>query len=71
MKFVDPTKPYRKSGGWATRLFVLLPAVPNTNGGLIENLFPLSRPLALPTRGSPSEKYRLKLDPSLKRDHPR
>jgi hypothetical protein len=25
--------------GWGTRLFVVLPAVPNTNGGLIENLF--------------------------------
>jgi len=25
--------------GWATRLFVVLPAVPNTNGGLIENCF--------------------------------
>jgi hypothetical protein len=25
MKFVDPTKPYRKSGGWGTRRFVARP----------------------------------------------
>ena len=25
--------------GWGTRLFAVLPAVPNINGGLIENLF--------------------------------
>jgi hypothetical protein len=37
MRFVDPTKPYRKSGGWGTRLFVVLPAVPNTDDGSIEN----------------------------------
>jgi hypothetical protein len=24
---------------WGTRLFVVLPAVPNINGGLIENFF--------------------------------
>jgi hypothetical protein len=29
MKFVDPTKPYRKSGGWGTRRFVALTTVPN------------------------------------------
>jgi hypothetical protein len=29
MRFVDPTKPYRKSGGWGTRLFVVLPTVLN------------------------------------------
>jgi hypothetical protein len=42
MRFVDPTKPYRKSGGWGTRLFVALPAVPNTIRRLIENLFLIS-----------------------------
>jgi hypothetical protein len=35
--------------GWGTRLFVVLPAVSNTNRGLIENLFLLSHPPALPT----------------------
>jgi hypothetical protein len=29
MRFVHPTKPYRKSGGWGTRLFVVLPTVLN------------------------------------------
>ena len=27
----------KKRKGWGTRLFVVLPTVPNTNGGLIEN----------------------------------
>jgi hypothetical protein len=31
-------------GGLGTRLFVVLPAVPNTNRGLIENLFLLRKP---------------------------
>jgi hypothetical protein len=44
MRFVDPTKPYRKSGGWGTRLSVVRPAVPNTNRGLIEELFLLRKP---------------------------
>ena len=30
--------------GWGTRLFVVLPALPNTNGGLIENLFLIRKP---------------------------
>jgi hypothetical protein len=29
----------KKRKGWGTRLFLVLPAVPNTNRGLIENLF--------------------------------
>src|ERR1017187_5891807 len=29
----------KKRKGWGTRLFVVLPAVPNTNRGLIENLY--------------------------------
>jgi hypothetical protein len=37
--------------GSATRLFVVLPAVPNTHRCLIEELFLLSRPPALPARG--------------------
>jgi hypothetical protein len=42
--------PFAKSGkGWGTRLFVVLPAVPNTHGGLIEELFLISHPPALPT----------------------
>jgi hypothetical protein len=49
MKFAEPSKLNRNPGGWGTRLFVVLPAVPNTNPGLIENLFLLSRPPALPT----------------------
>jgi hypothetical protein len=49
MRFVDPTKPYRKSGGWGTRLFVMLPAVPNTDDGLIENLFLISKPHTWPS----------------------
>jgi hypothetical protein len=36
----------KKRKGWGTRLFVVLPAVPNTNRGLIENLFLLSCPPA-------------------------
>jgi hypothetical protein len=43
MRFVDPSKPYRKSGGMGHPPFVMLSAVPNTNRGLIENLFLLSR----------------------------
>jgi hypothetical protein len=39
MKFAEPSKLNRNPGGWATRLFVVLPAVPNTSRGLIENLF--------------------------------
>jgi hypothetical protein len=36
--------------GWATRLFVVLPAVPNTHRCLIEELFLLRKPHTLPTR---------------------
>ena len=32
--------------GWGTRLFVVLPAVPNTKGGLIQDLFLLREPHA-------------------------
>jgi hypothetical protein len=39
MKFAEPSKLNRNPGGWGTRLFVVLPAVPNINGGLIEKLF--------------------------------
>ena len=39
MKFVEPSKLNRNPGGWGTRLFAVLPAVPNTDGGLMENLF--------------------------------
>jgi hypothetical protein len=39
MRFAEPSKLNRNPGGWGTRLFVVLPAVPNTNRGLIENLF--------------------------------
>jgi hypothetical protein len=31
MKFAEPTKLDRNPGGWGTRLFVVLPAVPNTD----------------------------------------
>jgi hypothetical protein len=42
--------PFAKSAkDGAPRLFAVLPAVPNTNRGLIENLFLSSRPPALPT----------------------
>jgi hypothetical protein len=34
----------KKRKGWGTRLFVALPAVSNTNRGLIENLFLLRKP---------------------------
>jgi hypothetical protein len=34
--------------GWGTRPFVVLPAVPNTNRGLFENLFPLRKPHEVP-----------------------
>jgi len=37
--------------GWGTRPFVVLPAVPNTNGGLIENLFLLPTKLRQDIRG--------------------
>jgi hypothetical protein len=33
--------PLQKRKGWGTRLFVVLHAVPNTNRGLFQNLFPL------------------------------
>jgi hypothetical protein len=39
MKFAEPSKLNRNPGGWGTRLFVVLPAVPNINGDSIENLF--------------------------------
>ena len=39
MRFEEPGKLNRNPGGWGTRLFTVLLAVPNTNGGLIENLF--------------------------------
>jgi hypothetical protein len=29
----------KKRKGWGTRLFVVVPAVPNTHGGLIQDLF--------------------------------
>jgi hypothetical protein len=38
--------------GWGTRPFVVLPAVPNTNRGLIENLFLLSHSPAFLTHGA-------------------
>jgi hypothetical protein len=44
MKFTEPSKLNRNPGGWGTRLFVVLPAVSNTNRGLIENLFLLRKP---------------------------
>jgi hypothetical protein len=44
MKFAEPSKLNRNPGGWGTRLFVVLPAVPNTNRGLIENFFLLRKP---------------------------
>ena len=44
MKFAEPSKLNRNPGGWGTRLFVVLPAVSNTNRGLIENLFLLRVP---------------------------
>ena len=31
--------PLQKRKGWGTRLFVVIPELPNTNRGLIENLF--------------------------------
>jgi hypothetical protein len=34
----------KKRKGWGTRLFVVLPAVPNTNRGLIENFFLIRKP---------------------------
>jgi hypothetical protein len=34
--------PLQERKGWGTRLFVVLPAVTNTNRGLIEHLFLLS-----------------------------
>ena len=43
MKFAEPSKLNRNPGGWGTRLFVVLPAVPNTNRGLIDNLLTESR----------------------------
>jgi len=39
MKFAEPTKLNRNPGVWGTRLFVVLPTVPNANRGLIETLF--------------------------------
>jgi hypothetical protein len=39
IQFAEPSKLNRNPGGWGTRLFVVLPAVPNTNGSLIKNLF--------------------------------
>jgi hypothetical protein len=56
MKFADPSKLNRNPGGWGTRLFVVLPAVPNTNGGLIESLFLLRKPhivTEIPVRNTP------------------
>jgi hypothetical protein len=34
----------KKRKGWGTRLFVVLPAVPSTNRGLIENVFLIRKP---------------------------
>jgi hypothetical protein len=31
MKFAEPSKLNRNPGGWGTRRFVVLPAVPNTD----------------------------------------
>jgi hypothetical protein len=35
MQFTGPSKLNRNPGGWGTRLFVVLPALSNTNRGLI------------------------------------
>ena len=37
--------------GWGTRLFAVLPTVPNIDRGLIQDLFLISHPPALPTPG--------------------
>ena len=43
--------PLQMRKGWGTRLFVVLHAVPNTNRGLIENLFLIRKPHE--ARGTP------------------
>jgi hypothetical protein len=45
--------------GWGTRLFVVLPAVPNTDNGLTENLFLIRKPHTEPCLGQCSRNSRV------------
>jgi hypothetical protein len=67
MRFVDPTRPYRKSGGKGARLFVVLPAVPNTSRGLIENLFLMRAKTWLPGYGDSCFKRKIAVRKSPRR----